>query len=311
MTIPVNARVCIIANQHAGQAQGLGAAITHAIAIWQSHGWQVDKWVVNHPGHAQELARVAVVQHYDLVIAAGGDGTVNEVANGLMGSDVVLAPLPVGTVNVWAREAGYSMNTFTAVQQIMTGVVGRMDVGRIGEQFFVLMAGVGFDADVVKHLYSHDKRRFGVLAYIGRIITVVWSFRGVDVQLQFDDEIIDVRALMMVVGNTPWYASFIPFTPRATIDDGFLDICLISGSTMVRGPWQFIGLYLKLYFGWHDESIIYRRVRQVHIRGGALPVQIDGDFIGMTPRIIEVLPRALRVLVTTTAAARMFAHVEE
>lgn len=311
MKIPDNARVCIITNQHAGQAQGLGAAIPPAISLWQAHGWQVDEWVVTHPGHAQELARAAVAQRYDLVIAAGGDGTVNEVANGLIGSDVVLAPLPVGTVNVWAREAGYSMNIITAVQQIMTGVVGRMDVGRIGERFFVLMAGVGFDADVVKHLYSRDKRRFGVLAYIGRIITVVWGFRGVDVQLQFDDEIMDVRALMMVVGNTPWYASFIPFTPKATIDDGYLDICLISGSTMVRGPWQFIGLYLKLYFGWHDPSIIYRRVRQVHIRGGALPVQIDGDFIGMTPSIIEVVPRALHVLVTTTAVARMFALAEE
>jgi diacylglycerol kinase family enzyme len=72
--------------------------------LWQAHGWQVDEWVVTHPGHAQELARAAVAQHYDLVIAAGGDGTVNEVANGLIGSDVVLAPLPVGTVNVWARE---------------------------------------------------------------------------------------------------------------------------------------------------------------------------------------------------------------
>ncbi|NBU63474.1 MAG: diacylglycerol kinase family lipid kinase [Chloroflexia bacterium] len=311
MNIPDNARVCIITNQHAGQAQGLGAAIPQAIAMWQADGWTVDEWEVTHPGHAQVLARAAVAQHYDLVIAAGGDGTVNEVANGLIGSDVVLAPLPVGTVNVWAREAGYSMNIATAMHQIKTGVVGRMDVGRIGEQFFVLMAGVGFDADVVKHLYSQDKQRFGVLAYIGRIITAVWGFRGVDVQLQFDDEIMDVRALMMVVGNTPWYASFIPFTPKATIDDGYLDICLISGSTMVRGPWQFIGLYLKFYFGWHDNSIIYRRVRHVQIRGGALPVQIDGDFIGMTPCHIEVVPRVLQVLMTPAAATRMFAHADQ
>lgn len=307
MNLPPNARVAIIANKHAGQAHRLTLALTHAMKVWQAQGWHVVHWLVTHPGHAETLARQAVAQRYDLVVAAGGDGTVNEVANGLVGSDVVLAPLPVGTVNVWAREAGFSMDPREATQQIGAGIVGRMDVGILdGQRHFMLMSGVGFDADVVKHLYSHDKKRFGVFAYIWRILAVVWAFRGVDVTIQLDDEELHVRALMMVVGNTPWYASFIPFTPKAAIDDGMLDICLISGDTMVHGPWKFIGLYLKLYFGWQDESIIYRRVKRISIQGGALPVQIDGDYVGMTPSEMTVQAHALRVLVTPHAAERLF-----
>lgn len=307
MNIPANARVVIIANKHAGQAHRLALVLTNAMTVWQAQGWHVEHWLVTHPGHAEALARQAVIQQFDMVVAAGGDGTVNEVANGLVGSNVILAPLPIGTVNVWAREAGFSMDPRVAAQQICDGEVGAMDIGVLDQKrHFMLMTGVGFDADVVKHLYSHDKKRFGVFAYIWRILTVVWVFRGVDVTIQLDDESLDVRALMMVVGNTPWYASFIPFTPKASIDDGLLDICLISGDTMVHGPWQFIGLYLKLYFGWSDPSIIYRRVHNVRIRGGALPVQIDGDYIGMTPCELSLKPKALSVLVTASAFGRLF-----
>lgn len=307
MTLPPHARVVIIANKHAGQAHRLTLALAAAMTSWRAQGWHVDHWLVTHPGHAEALARQAVAQQYDMVVAAGGDGTVNEVANGLIGSRVVLAPLPIGTVNVWAREAGFSMDPREAARQISVGTVGTMDIGLLdGTRHFMLMTGVGFDADVVKHLYSHDKKRFGVLAYIWRIFKVVWVFRGVDVTIHFDDEALTVRALMMVIGNTPWYASFIPFTPKATIDDGMLDVCLISGNTMVHGPWQFIGLYLKLYFGWQDPSIIYRRVRRVQVHGGALPVQIDGDYVGMTPSEMSLLPHALHVLVTPSAAERLF-----
>lgn len=307
MMLPAQARVVIIANNHAGQAHRLALVLTYAMTYWRERGWHVDHWLVTYPGHAEALARQAVQQQYDMVVAAGGDGTVNEVANGLIGSHVVLAPLPIGTVNVWAREAGFSMDPREAARQICLGTIGTMDLGVLdGQRHFILMTGVGFDADVVKHLYSHDKKRFGVFAYIWRIFQVVWVFRGVDVTIVLDEEELSVRALMMVIGNTPWYASFIPFTPKATVDDGLLDVCLISGNTMVHGPWQFIGLYLKLYFGWHDPSIVYRRVQRVQIRGGALPVQIDGDYVGMTPAEIGVVPHALRVLVTPQVAERLF-----
>lgn len=307
MTLPSHVRVVIIANKHAGQAHRLTLALASAMSYWRKQGWHVDHWLVTHPGHAETLARQAVAQQYDVVVAAGGDGTVNEVANGLVGSSVILAPLPIGTVNVWAREAGFSMDAREAARQIHAGTVATMDMGILDDQrHFMLMTGIGFDADVVKRLYSHDKKRFGVFAYVWRIFKVVWVFRGVDVTITLDDEVLPVRALMMVIGNTPWYASFIPFTPKATIDDGLLDVCLISGDTMVHGPWQFIGLYLKLYFGWQDPSIIYRSVHRVQIEGGALPVQIDGDYVGMTPSVVSVVPQALRVLVTPHVAARLF-----
>ena len=295
-------RVVVITNALAGQAIVRAEAVTNAVMLWRQSGWDVIVRETLVHGDAERFAREAVTTNIDLVIPAGGDGTVNEVANALVGSTTMLAPLPIGTVNVWAREAGFSMDVATAAAQIMTAQRSCIDVGQCGERYFVLMAGIGFDAAVVQHLYAHDKRRFGVMAYIGRIWAVMWGYRGQKVRVQLDDEVLEVSLLMMIVGNTARYASFIPFTPDATLDDGMLDVYMLVGADMLSGPFRFIALYLKRLLPFLDPHGISRRVRRVSVEGAELAMQLDGDHVGTTPAQISIVPEALHVLVTPAAA---------
>jgi YegS/Rv2252/BmrU family lipid kinase len=299
-------RVCVIANHHAGQAAAQSQAFKHALALWRAHGWQVDERYLAAPGDAERFARDAVAQQYHLIVAAGGDGTVNEVANAMVGTSVVLAPLPIGTVNVWAREAGFSMDVTTAAQQIIDGVVGKIDVGFANQRAFLLMTGIGFDAEVVRHLYASDKRKFGVLAYIGRIWSVMWGFRSNVVTVMLDDEVMHVPLLMMVVGNTHRYAGFIPFTPTAQLNDGLLDVKMMFGHELyVTGVFRFLMLYIYRYFPWLDRHTLLRRVRRVVVTGAPMSWQVDGDYVGSTPIEITVDPQALLVVTTPTAAQRL------
>lgn len=299
-------RVSLIANIHAGQAHVHADAVKSALTLWRSHGWHVDEHTIEAPGDATRLAEAAVTQQYDLVVAAGGDGTVNEVVNALVGSSVALAPLPIGTVNVWAREAGFSMDVLTAAHQILTSVTGQIDVGFANGRAFLLMTGVGFDAEVVRHLYASDKRKFGVLAYIGRIWSVMWEFRSHVVTVTLDDEELHVPLLMMVVGNTQRYAGFIPFTPTAQLNDGLLDVKMMFGQHLyVTGVVRFLMLYLYRYLPWLDRQTMLRRVRRVVVHGAPMSWQVDGDYVGSTPIEITVQPKALHVVTTMTAARRL------
>ncbi|MEY3989169.1 MAG: hypothetical protein RI985_250 [Chloroflexota bacterium] len=299
-------RVCVIANHHAGQAAAQSQALQNALALWRAHGWIVDVHYIAAPSDAERFARDAVAQQYQLAVAAGGDGTVNEVANALVGTSVALAPLPIGTVNVWAREAGFSMDVTVAAQQIIDGVIGHMDVGFANGRAFLLMTGIGFDAEVVRHLYASDKRKFGVLAYIGRIWSVMWEFRSKRVTVTLDDEVMHVPLLMMVVGNTHRYAGFIPFTPTAMLNDGLLDVKMMFGHELyVTGVLRFLLLYVYRYLPWIDRHTLLRRVKRVVVSGAPMSWQVDGDYVGSTPLEITIQPLALHVVTTPTAACRL------
>ncbi len=299
-------RVAVIANKHAGQAEAQSQALLHALTIWRAHGWIVDEYYITAPGDAGRFAQRAISTDVQLVVAAGGDGTVNEVVNAMVGSSVPMAPLPIGTVNVWAREAGFSMDVALAAQQIINGVIGQVDVGFANERAFLLMTGIGFDAEVVRHLYASDKRKFGVLAYIGRIWSVMWGFRSDAVTVKIDDDEMHVPLLMMVVGNTSRYAGFIPFTPMAQINDGMLDVKMLFGSHLyMTGPIRFLLLYLYRFLPWLDRHTVLRRAQRIEVTGASVSWQVDGDYVGSTPVEITVQAKALSVVVTRSAARRL------
>src|SRR5258708_4489185 len=118
------------------------------------------------PGEAKEIAAAAVEQGFRIVVAAGGDGTINEVVNGLAGSEVALGVLPVGTMNVFAAELGLPGKLRDAWRLIEAGRVREIDLGRANRQYFVQLAGVGLDAQVVKETSLDLKRNLGPLAYL-------------------------------------------------------------------------------------------------------------------------------------------------
>jgi YegS/Rv2252/BmrU family lipid kinase len=301
------ARVVVIANPTSGQAEALASQLADALAIWRRHGWLVDLVHTRASGDATQIAARAAAAGVDLVIAAGGDGTLNETLNGLVGSDTALAPLPIGTVNVWARELALPRDIRALAELLPSLPRYRVDVGRAGTRWFLLMAGIGFDAAVVAGLQAHDKRRLGILAYAMRAFAIARQYRGVRVRMVLDGRVIRRWALMIVLGNTPLYGGVMQLTERARVGDGILDVCIIRGSSII-GLARAAGAALLLRRASIDPRMEHLRAREITIEARRpLPVQVDGDLLGETPMQFTVADRALTVLMPPARAAALFA----
>lgn len=288
-------RVVIVFNPTAGQSGQREHDLHLATDIWRQHNWAVELRPTSGPGDATHLARAAANDGYDIVVAAGGDGTINEVVNGLAGSKTALAPMPLGTVNVWARELGLPLQPQAAAEALLSWSVRPIDLGLAGDRYFLLMAGVGFDAAVTAGVHPEAKRRLGMLAYIVSGIDHVIRIRGTRTQLVLDGKRLKGRVLLVVIGNSQLYGGFVKITHRATIDDGLLDVCVIKGNGLASVFPHLLAIFRRRYSD--DPEIEYYRARTVEITASpALPVQVDGDTIGSTPMTIGVVPGALHAL---------------
>jgi YegS/Rv2252/BmrU family lipid kinase len=288
-------RATIIFNPSAGQAGTLAESLHAAAQVWSEQGWQIDFSPTQAAGDATHLARHAVEQQYDMVVAAGGDGTINEVVNGLAGSSTVLATLPLGTMNVWARELRLPLEPRAAAEAMLTWQTRSIDLGYAGGRYFLLMAGIGFDATITSGIRPEEKRRLGALAYVLRGIELALRVRGTHARLTLDGKHVRGRILMVVVGNTQLYGGIARITARASIDDGLLDVCVMKGDSFLSGLLHALSILRQRHS--INPTIEYYRVRRVHITTRtALPVQVDGDTIGQTPMTFQVAAGALQAL---------------
>jgi diacylglycerol kinase family enzyme len=232
-------------------------------------------------GHAVELTREAVAAGHEMVIAAGGDGTLNDVIHALAGSTTALGVLPMGTVNVWAREIGIPFGASEARELLLHGVRRQVDLGRAGSRYFLMMAGVGFDAEVVKRVERNWLKRVGLkmLDYIATAGSLGLTQQPAKLTLRVAGQRRKMNALMVVIGNTRLYG-------RAGV---FLRAFLRRPSL---GP-----------------DVRYERVRSVRLESTPpLPVQVDGDIIGSLPMTFSIAPGALWVIVPRTAPKQLFSR---
>jgi YegS/Rv2252/BmrU family lipid kinase len=273
-------------------------------------GHAVDLAVTLCPGDATRLAAEAVAARYDLVVAAGGDGTVNEALQPLVGTSTTLGVLPVGTVNVWAGESGLHGRALRLIDLLGAGYSRAIDVGIAGHRYFVLMASVGLDAEVVRTVGPDLKRKLGRWAYAVSLTTVARDYLGTPTTLYLDDRVVQINLLMLVVGNTRRYAGHFQATPHAVADDGQLDVLAIQGDRAWRNLPKAGALIAPAPLLRHH--MVAGRARTIRIvTRTPLPVQVDGDFVGCTPLTIRIAPRALRVVVQAGLRGGLFsAHAQ-
>ncbi len=301
-SLPSQLQVLIIYNPAAGQSPNLKNTLDRVANSWRNFGWQVEIAATTAPGDATIKAQTAAQAGYNAVIAAGGDGTVNEVMNGFVGTTTALGVLPMGTVNIWAREMGLSMDMLKAADSLTKSGLTQIDVGKARDRYFLLMAGIGFDAAVTATVSTREKKRLGAMAYIKQAIQIAWNFRGVSPKLKIDGKRVRGKILMVVIGNSQLYGGVVKFTAHATIDDGLLDVCVIKGQGMLSAPRRLISIFARHYN--RDPLVQYYQGREIEIRGNRkkpIPVQIDGDYLGNTPMTFRVIPRSLWVLVPPNA----------
>ncbi len=291
-------RGLLVINPVAGRVRRLSPRLAEAAAWLRSRGMALEEAVSPRPGACTALARRAAAEGFDAVLAVGGDGTLNEVLNGLLGSDTALAPLPAGTGNVWALELGLPpARPLEVVRLLWERPARRADVGVAGGRAFLLWAGVGFDAQVLTHVTPAAKAREGIRAYVRAALRELRAYRGRHVRVRTDDGFLwEGRALLVLCSNIRRYAAFFPLVPWARIDDGILELSIAPG---VR-PRELLRPALWLLLGRRPTlrpPFYQRSVRWVEVEGEPpLSLQVDGDPWGQTPVRIEVLPRSVQVV---------------
>ena len=245
-----------------------------------------------------EIVRRRLRDGFDLVVAAGGDGTVSGVSDGLTGSPIPLGIIPIGTGNLIARELGIPDSVAAAVELIAgTPCRRRIDAMRVGKRAYFLNASVGITAAVIGETTRKSKGRFGRIAYLATAIAKVLSSRPRYLVVEVDGLAHPVRAVEVTIMNCGLLAnSFYPKGPDIRIDDGHLGVWILS----MKSTWEYLryAIGVMAASAAHPEAHFIQATKTVRIRSNRpLPMQADGDIIGKTPLEVEVLPGALTVLV--------------
>ena len=310
-------RARLITNPRSGRGH---VDLSPVMRVLQTHGWDVDVRQKLHGGHATELAEQAALDGFDVVINCGGDGTMREIVNGLVRTDVAVGAIPGGTVNLWARELGISTRPDVAALQMVGSVRRHVDVGHVTVdgrhgRHFLLMAGLGFDGAAIARVSKPLKRRLGPLAVGLAIFQALPSFRPVPVRVEMDGVRWQGRIAQIVVGNTRRYGGFTRMTPDALIDDGMLDVCLITATNPLAAGRQVGAFLLKQRPDVHTSEV-YRAARVVVFTPDPVPLQLDGGSIGALERraaggvtyTFSIRAQALSVLVPRAHDRSLFAE---
>jgi len=314
MAIETYRQTVLIYNPYAGRLRRRKHALQRSIELLDASGITVDSIATSGPGHAGEIARCAVDRGADLILVAGGDGTINEAVNGMAHSDVPLGILPAGTANVLANELGIGKGMEQAAALLARSIKERVALGRLSNQnddasrYFLLMAGAGLDADIVFHLNARMKEALGKVAYwiggfskLGRRIpefTVHACGR-------------EYRASFALASRVRNYGGDLEIAPTISLLDDEFELVLFEGESSAG----FLKYMLAVLVRQHQSmpGITILRTREAAFsapKKSKIHLQVDGESAGLAPARVEIVPDALTLLVPPGFHARRPASVE-
>jgi diacylglycerol kinase (ATP) len=291
------------------------------VAFWRQLGWDIHVRPSTRAGHARELARAAAKGGHDMVLAVGGDGTIGEVAGGLVHSQTILAPLPAGTGNSFARELGLPgfphglrKRLMESCRAMARGRVQRIDMGSSGEgRYWMQWTSAGLDSFTIKHIEPRSRfwRRLGGLGFFLQTLPFVPRFPGMKATVRVDGQEVGGQYTMVTISNCRWYGGgrFL-LNPEAKLDDGLVDVWLFKGGS----GFNIYRHVVLVALGWHHRS---RRIQQLTgrvvsiVAEPAVATHSDGDADGQTPLHCQLEKRALRILVPDSAPDGLFSFPGE
>lgn len=285
-------RLQLIANPVAGR--GALELIAQARQRLQAAGAEVELFLTTGPGDAEQFAALAKSRGFDRIVAAGGDGTVNEVVNGLAADGPPLAILPLGTTNVLALEIGLPRRFEEVCDLALHGRPTPIHLGLAGQRRFVLMAGIGFDAAVVQGVNLRLKRRLGKGAYLVSAWRCWLRPANRLLRVVVDESGQTLEGYGAIISNARSYGGRFTLTPEASLFDDSLQVCLI----LRPGRLALLMVGFSLLAGWPMVQPWgkYLCCRRLTVSGEGVPVQIDGDAAGTLPRVFAMNPFSIRLM---------------
>jgi YegS/Rv2252/BmrU family lipid kinase len=290
MTSPFE-RIQVIANPASGQAEPVLATINKVFSTHEVD-WQIA--VTHSKGDGATLAQAAIADGVDLIAAYGGDGTIGDVASGMVGSEIPLAILPGGTGNALAKGLHIPVNLHDALEQIFSGTVKQIDMGKANDQVFILRADMGISTITTRDASQELKERLGILAYLISTVQGLGDIQPIDFKFEIDGEAITSSGIACILTNHYELGGFgLKFSDSVRPDDGLLDVFVIKDVNAVLA-------LLTAPLTNRDPGDILDHWQGKAIRIDSDPAQavhLDGDPFTETPVEIKVLPGAIRVVV--------------
>ncbi len=279
-------------------------------AVLRTENFSCDVVFTEQRGHASDLARAALDAGYELIVSVGGDGTLNEVVNGMLdpngkprNPNAVLGVISSGTGSDFVRSANLPRDMLLAARHLVRATqtvpldIGEMifhSDGKETRRYFVNVAGMGFDAEVIERTERGGKRGGGTIPYYTALLATIGSYENKEVVVQLDDQTLQGRMNSVVICNGKYFGGGMMISPHATLDDGKFDVIILGDfgklEVLLNTPRLYNGTILE-----HPKVSEYRAsIVTVESRQRML-IQADGEFIGAGPATFRILPAALKL----------------
>lgn len=287
--------IAFIINPISGTKKGKRTLPRQIEKIIDPKQWLMSCVFTKYPGHARELAAQFARMGFDAVVSVGGDGTLNEVASGLRDSHTALGILPCGSGNGFARHIGVPMGLEKAIDMLNHCEPITCDYGMANDRFFISTCGTGFDAVIAEHFAGSGKR--GFITYLQNVIQDAFTYKPQHIRLIADGVEIEQTAFLVNFANASQWGYEAAIAPKASIQDGKLDIAIMSPRAILGAP----DIALRLFTKSIDESLWMDTIQAKEvtlIRDEKLPFHIDGDPVDMDKDVhVRIIEDGIRVLV--------------
>jgi YegS/Rv2252/BmrU family lipid kinase len=286
----------IVANPISGGGQGR----TQALALQKELEALHFSAEVAFTEKAGDGGNLAADPGLDCVVAVGGDGTINEIINGLE-PNTALSILPMGTANVVARELGYTRDPAHTAKAIADGNVLELDLIQMGERKIILGAGAGLDAAITETVSGSRGKKSSYLKWIMPTIKTAFAYSFPPIRVVVDGQEVSDSGQYVVVGNCRSSAGLFPATPQARMDDGFMDVCVFHRLSVLKMMTLAATVWNPNFV--NRKDVIYLKGKAVRLEsrdGESVPFQIDGDPGGQLPVTFEIAPQSIQVFIPSS-----------
>lgn len=251
--------------------------------------------ITKNEGHATELVKKYIEKDQYRVYSIGGDGTLNEVLNGMVGSNSSLGVIPSGSGNDFVRNI---CNCEVILNDAINGQEREVDIGRMNDKYFINVASVGIDAEVTYNARKFKKIPFinGGIAYILSIFATVFKYKSSELKIKIDEQEFYTKTLLIAIANGKYYGGGMKVAPEAQIDDGIFEVCLVRHISRIK----ILRLFPKLIKGEHKsvKEVSFYKGRKIKISSKKeIAVNRDGEVIKLKEVEFEVIPKGIKIVV--------------